>query len=106
MALALKHVRNVRRYGTVLVGNDRVVGFAEKAGDGSGLINGGVYIISRNLFQNWETPRRFSFEHDFLCNHVRALAPVAYVSDGYFIDIGVAGEYEKAQREIPERISL
>ena len=100
VAMVLRRVDDVSRYGAVLVENDRVTGFAEKGGSGPGLINAGIYILMPELFQGLALPRQFSFEADVLQAHCSGLLPRAYVTDCYFIDIGVPESFERAQREL------
>ena len=71
IALALRRMYHFDRYGTVEIGNqDRVLQFHEKQYRTEGLINGGVYVLSKNLFRKIEEieetplPQKFSFEKD------------------------------------------
>jgi D-glycero-alpha-D-manno-heptose 1-phosphate guanylyltransferase len=45
-------------------------------------------------------PARFSFEQDLVELNIDHIRPRAFKSDAYFIDMGVPGDYERAQREI------
>jgi D-glycero-alpha-D-manno-heptose 1-phosphate guanylyltransferase len=102
VTLALKPMEHCDRYGTVLVDSDRAVGFLEKAPRSSGLINGGVYALDRkrvlHLLKDQKDP--FSFETDFLQKKVEKINAFVYIATGYFIDIGVPSDYERAQREL------
>ena len=42
----------------------------------------------------------FSFERDFLEPRAAHLRPLAFETEGYFIDIGVPEDYARAQREL------
>ena len=106
LVMALKRVDDCSRYGRVVLEGDRVIGFDEKGVPGAGVINGGLYLMVRSIFDGWELLDKFSFEKDFLNPHIRALAPIAYVSDSYFIDIGVPQDYERARRELPREVGL
>lgn len=101
MAMVLRAVTDVSRYGAVLTSGDRVIGFAEKGQVGAGLINAGVYILRASLFRKYGLEERFSLEADLLQPHCQSLATRAYVTDGYFVDIGVPEDYDRAQRELP-----
>ncbi len=91
-------VKNASRYGTVQVdAENRVIGFAEKAGNNCpGLVNGGVYIFSRSVLEYiQETPA--SLEKDVfpqLLSH----GVYAFEQRGMFIDIGTPEDYERAQQ--------
>lgn len=102
-AMVLTRVADVARYGAVLVGNGRVLGFAEKGRHGGGWINAGVYFIHPAVFARFGLSGRFSLEADLLQRHCAALSPRAYLSDAFFIDIGIAEDYERAQRELAAR---
>lgn len=104
VAMVLRHQPDVARYGAVLTSGERVVGFAEKGRSGPGLINAGVYIVQSDIFAGFDHAETFSFETDFLQRHCLTLQPRAYVSDAYFIDIGVPEDFDRAQRELPERV--
>ena len=106
IALALKRMHHFDRYGTVEIGNqDRVLQFQEKRYKAEGLINGGVYVISKDLFKKVEAiegtilPQRFSFEKDILEKHLLALRYQGKEFKGYFIDIGIPEDYDRTQTD-------
>ena len=70
------------------------------ADKGSGYINAGVYIVNTRIFNDMSFPECFSFEKDFLEREVGTLQPGAFVSDGYFIDIGVPEDLQRARLEL------
>lgn len=106
ISLALKRMYDFDRYGTVDIGNqDRVLQFQEKQHRSEGLINGGVYILNRDLFQktaeleDGELPRKFSFEKDILEKHLLPLHYHGCEFDNYFIDIGIPEDYSRVQED-------
>lgn len=99
MSMALRHEADAGRYGTVVLDGGRIVGFAA-SGSGAGLINSGVYLVSRSLFAAG-APERFSFERDFLPEAVSRLEVRAHVTPAWFIDIGIPEDYDRAQTELP-----
>ena len=44
-------------------------------------------------------PERFSFETEVLQKQSKALNVNGFVCDGYFIDIGIPEDYERANKE-------
>ena len=78
---------------------ERIVAFHEKKQCTKGFINGGVYIVRNDLFAGFELPERFSFEVDFLGKFLHSLNVIGFKSAGYFIDIGIPADYERAGRE-------
>ncbi len=96
-SIALKYMDNADRRGIVETENGIVTYFKEKEPGKSGTINGGIYLIDRKL--QLSKKKTFSFEYDFLEKNCDKLMP--FISDGYFIDIGIPEDYEKAQQELP-----
>lgn len=102
LTLSLKEMENFDRYGTVaLDNNDRITLFNEKQPVTKGLINGGVYVITKSLFDDFKNTPKFSFEKDIMEAKVDQINMQAYISDGYFIDIGIPEDYKKAGVELP-----
>lgn len=101
ITVAVKSMNDSSRYGCVITDTDnRVTGFTEKKpGAGIGLINGGIYLINIAEIPFKNLPEKFSFEKDVLEKSVDSLALFACESDGYFIDIGIPDDYERAQKE-------
>lgn len=75
--------------------------FHEKRHCEEGLINGGVYVIDRKRVDLSGLPEKFSFEKEVLEVGAAIGQIGGWVSDAYFIDIGVPEDYAKAQWAIP-----
>ncbi len=98
--LALKPLSQFDRYGVVHIDEEQhITGFEEKKYQEQGLINGGIYAIDRPAFLAADRPEKFSFEKDFLEPEVAEGNLYGFVSDGYFIDIGIPADYERAQSD-------
>ena len=96
VTMGLKPMKDFDRYGTVAIDeSDLVTRFNEKQYCADGLINAGVYMLDNNA-QLEGLPEKFSFENLFLHPKASEGAIQGYVSDGYFIDIGIPEDYEKA----------
>ncbi|MGH8559660.1 MAG: nucleotidyltransferase family protein [Methylococcales bacterium] len=104
LTIALKPMYNFQRYGNVKVCEERVISFEEKQFVSSGQMNTGVYILNRDLFVHFKMPEVFSFEMDFLQCRLHEVVAAAFMTDGYFIDIGVPADYDRARSELPEMI--
>lgn len=100
MTIAVSRQQDIARYGGVVMSGGRVVGFEEKGRSGPGWINAGAYVLNRNLEWPPQLPERFSFEKDFLSPCVAEIAPAAYEVTGYFVDIGVPEDFDRAQTEL------
>ncbi|MDD5328820.1 MAG: nucleotidyltransferase family protein [Sulfuricella sp.] len=101
LTVALRHIADTSRYGRVEVEKKRIISFREKGEAGGGWINGGIYLLNQDIFAAYELPETFSFEQDFLQQYPERLAPHAFLSAAYFIDIGIPEDYQRAQEEIP-----
>jgi D-glycero-alpha-D-manno-heptose 1-phosphate guanylyltransferase len=102
--LALKPMKNFDRYGAVELDNQIITGFTEKKYHATGLINGGIYALSKEAFLKKKFPPVFSFEQDYLQKEYTNRDIYGLVSDQYFIDIGVPEDYQLAQRELIQHI--
>ncbi len=104
LTIALKEMKDCKRYGQVVVDGNIITDFAH-AGSGDGYINAGVYVLGKNLFEKFRTNRKFSFERDFLYQHVPEIKPQAFFTNDYFIDIGIPEDYKRACDELPSIIA-
>jgi D-glycero-alpha-D-manno-heptose 1-phosphate guanylyltransferase len=101
LALVVRQVEDCARYGAVSVADGTVIGFTDKGARGPGFISAGTYILHSNVFDEFGLSGRFSLETELLHRHCAELRPRAYCFDGYFIDIGVADDLDRAQNELP-----
>jgi D,D-heptose 1,7-bisphosphate phosphatase len=101
--MALKRDQAGDRYGRVLLEGEVVKSFLPAGAQPSGPINSGVYCIDREIL---------SFIDEVPCSLEQRVFPIlvergqlrAAVYDGFFIDIGIPADFERAQRELPETI--
>lgn len=100
ISIALKPMVAFDRYGTIILDEtDSIRLFREKMACERGLINGGIYLVNRNtaLFDPFDGA--FSFETDVLQPTIEHARLYGYVSEGYFIDIGIPDDYRKANED-------
>lgn len=87
-------ISEVSRYGSLdLDDNYNVKAMVEKGRQGKGIINSGIYIISKDVINNFPL-EKFSFESDFISTFEGIFR--AFVSSSYFIDIGIPEDYYAA----------
>ena len=99
--LALKPMQNFDRYGVVEIDdNEKITSFKEKEFYADGMINGGMYVLDRDKFLLRSFPEKFSFEKDYLEAFCTEGKFYASIQNGYFIDIGIPEDYQKAQLEL------
>lgn len=109
-AIMLRETEPNSRYGAAQVAGGRLVGFREKETQSPSpgrfeqsrtfWINGGVYLLKRRFFES-VTPSSgaFSLERDFLEKQASTGRLAAERSHGFFIDIGIPEDYQRAQTE-------
>lgn len=101
ISLALKPLSDFDRYGTVELNEDSIItNFSEKQYRFKGNINGGCYLINKEKIKLNNYPETFSFETDFLEQTTQVYLQKGFISDGYFIDIGIPEDYRKAQTDL------
>ncbi len=103
VTLAAKPLHDFDRYGTIAIERDRIIAFREKQFTKQGLINGGIYLLNKSLLPISSWPETFSFEKDFLETGFQNNQFVAYISEGYFIDIGIPEDYARANHDFKTR---
>jgi D,D-heptose 1,7-bisphosphate phosphatase len=99
----LRQLDDASRYGVVGLDGDRITAFHERPPQGTaGIINGGVYLFRRSLLDYLQPV--CSLEADVMPRLASAGALRGTLGDGYFRDIGVPGDFARAQSEIPARL--
>ena len=104
ITLALKPMKRFDRYGTVNLEpvTGTILSFNEKQYCDEGLINGGVYVISKDapIFEG--LGEKFSFETAVLEPQCSRHQLLGIVQNVFFIDIGIPEDYQRAQVEMKE----
>lgn len=107
LSIALKYMDNASRYGLVETQGDYILRFNEKSTEAkSGLINAGIYLINKALWQYAPKENKFSFEKDVLEKYIGKIKASFYQTEDYFIDIGVPESYAQANRELKQVIGF
>ena len=98
--LALKEMHQFDRYGAVNIdANNCITSFSEKKYNDVGLINGGIYILSKKAFFEKNLPEKFSFEKEYLERFLKERKFYGFNCSNYFIDIGIPADYAQAQED-------
>jgi D-glycero-alpha-D-manno-heptose 1-phosphate guanylyltransferase len=89
--IALCHADDQTRYGSVWTDPEgRVLKFTEKKDrKGPSLVNGGVYLMKKGIFNGLDLPEIFSFEKDFLEKNAAGTRIFGKLFPAEFIDIGI-----------------
>lgn len=105
MALVLREVEDVSRYGQASLSEGRLTGFNEKTDEKKpGTINGGVYLMSKELIDRIPEGK-VSLEQDMIpqwLSEGRRLG--GFVNDGYFIDIGIPADYYRFMEDVEKGV--
>lgn len=92
-------VKDPHRYGVLYTENDVLIELIEKPKRPiSNLINGGIYIFKRDLFQSIKVPS--SISKDFLPKLLRSRCIAVYKYQGIWADIGVPDDYLRLNFEL------
>lgn len=99
-ALALRRLADTDRYGVVEVEGPAITGFSpSRPGTGPGLTNAGVYAFRRALLERLSPD--CSLENDILPRLAEEGRLSGVEASGYFLDIGIPSDFERAQTEVP-----
>lgn len=105
MALVLRKVEDISRYGEAVLEKGMLTGFNEKtAGVRPGTINGGIYLLSRKLIE--EIPEgKVSLENEMIPRWMKEGRRLGgFVNDGYFIDIGIPEDYYRFMDDVEKGV--
>jgi len=97
LSIAVCRVADAGRYGVLELADGKIRRFREKGVSGPGWMNAGVYVVARQFDRYFPPEDAFSFEQDLLVPKVRAFQPIAFITSGLFIDIGIPEDYARAQ---------
>jgi D-glycero-D-manno-heptose 1,7-bisphosphate phosphatase len=99
-------VADATRYGAVETDGDRLVAFRERPADGAGplpgTINAGVYVFDRRVLD--EVTETCSLERDVMPRLAERGALRATAGAGYFVDIGIPADLDRARTELPAHL--
>ncbi len=99
-ALALRRLTDTDRYGVVEVEGPAITGFLPaRPGTGPGQTNAGVYAFRRALLERLSPD--CSLENDILPGLAEEGRLSGVEACGYFLDIGIPSDFERAQTEVP-----
>jgi mannose-1-phosphate guanylyltransferase len=103
--IVLTPVENPRAYGLVETDGDKnIKRFLEKPGEDEitcNTINAGIYVLEPETFDRIPKDTAWSIERSFFPSLIeRGETFVAYVYDGYWIDIGTPAKYLQVHRDI------
>lgn len=100
--IALVKIKDATRYGIVEINKDgEIERFIEKRNcSNSNLINGGIYILNKAVFNFITKDKKISLEKEIFPKLIgKGFYGISF--DNYFIDIGIPKDYKKIQ-ENPE----
>jgi D-glycero-alpha-D-manno-heptose 1-phosphate guanylyltransferase len=106
LCLAMRFEIDPARFGLLeFDNNNRITGFYEKSdGADEGYINGGTYVVRKDYLLRFGLPEKFSFEKDFLQKYYQTEEFYGMRCFSYFRDIGIPGDFQKANDEFKKLI--
>ena len=100
ITITLKPMNKFDRYGSVKFDNQKkIYSFEEKKYIEFGYINCGYIYLKKEVLKNFPVNVPFSFEEDFIIKKINEININAFIDDSYFIDIGIPGDYLKANED-------
>lgn len=105
MAMVLREVEDVSRYGQAVLSDGMLTGFNEKTDEKRrGTINGGVYLMAKELID--QIPEgKVSLENDMIPKWLTEGKRLGgFVNDGYFIDIGIPEDYYRFVEDVEKGV--
>jgi len=113
--LAVVKVADDRRYGSLRMDRGgRITAFLEKRERGTGKngedgrrpINGGVYVFEKKLLSRIHPRWPISLENEVFPRLAAGRRTYGFVTDTYFVDIGIPDDLRRAQTELRERFRV
>lgn len=96
ITVALKKMKDFSRYGTIEYTDGKILQFHEKKFCHDGFINGGIYVMNRNMLMSRHLPGIFSLEKDVLEKSSGTSDLFGMAFNEPFLDIGIPEEYRRA----------
>jgi D-glycero-alpha-D-manno-heptose 1-phosphate guanylyltransferase len=104
ITLSLKPMSKFDRYGFVETDpNGYVLSLKEKKYRDYGEIDGGIYLIKKNIFSAFGSKKKFSF-NDFIMNNLKNIKVGSLLCNEFFIDIGTPEDYDKAHKVLGNQL--
>ena len=91
------------RYGRVVLDGDIVRDFMAPGAGATGPVNAGIYVVDKSVLQDLKTLPS-SLEQDLFPGLAKSGALRGTAYRGYFIDIGIPDDFERADRELPDKL--
>jgi D-glycero-alpha-D-manno-heptose 1-phosphate guanylyltransferase len=113
--LAVVKLRDIQRYGSLRVDHEnRITTFLEKSERNTGStlkegirpINAGVYVFEKKLLSRIRTGEPASLEKKIFPQLLTSKKVYAFITNAYFIDIGVPDDFRRAEHELPKRFRI
>ena len=104
ITLVAAHLEDRARFGSLKIdGDNRILVFEEKgAATGAGYINAGYYALNQSVFDLIPRGEVCSLERDIFPQVLEQQAMFAWKNQGAFIDIGLPGEWRRAEDLLPQ----
>lgn len=100
--IALRQVPDASGYETVEMDGDRIVVFGKQPESaGPGLVNGGVYSLSRTILE-YLSDSYCSLEYDVFPHLVKIQAIAGFAYKGLFLDLATPEDFAQAQKKVPD----
>lgn len=98
--LAVREVKNAKRYGAIDLDDDKIIGFSEKSRESGGVINAGIYLLKKQALELLPSGP-CSIEKELFPHLITKGKLFARKCEDFFIDIGIQEAYTLASEVVP-----
>jgi len=105
-SVAVTKVKDQLNYGGVIMDDNKIVKFVEKQADSGNLVNSGVYLFDKILFNHILAEKNVSLERETFPMLATEGLLRGYLFDGYFMDIGRPETYTKFKEDALNSLCL
>ena len=107
ITLAITHIEDAARFGTVKVDDTgHITAFLEKAAVAAGWVNGGVYVVNKEILDTIPTDRTVSIERDIFPTFADRHLLGAFSCPTPLLDMGTAEGIESMERFLADHTNL
>lgn len=100
--VVLTKLKDADRYSVAEIDGQTITCFKKVKSEKAVYINAGIYGFYPNTIKNLNIQSPFSFEEKFLESKEKIVKLEHFIYKGTFIDIGIPGDYVRAQEYIPK----
>jgi len=103
-SMSLIEQSNLQYYGNVNMKENKIMNFSEKENSKEGLVNSGVYLFEKEIFDYIDSGKNVSLEKEVFPELAKEGKLNGYIYEDYFMDIGRPETYRQFRKDILETL--